>query len=183
MPPRRHSKGGPRRHSKGGPRRQEGPRRPPEEAAAALARVAPLVSRWMERSLAELERPLTVAQYLLLEAIERGSESGAELARQAGVSAPAVSQLVAALEGAGLVERTEEAGPDRRRRPLRLTRAGKSALRSAQDRVRRRLAEVLEGLPGSESRGLERSLAEVEALLLGTAPPRRPHPPKPPHRR
>lgn len=159
------------------------PRAHPEEAAAALARVAPLVSRWMERSLAELDRPLTVAQYLVLEALERGTESGAELARQAGVSPAAVSQLVAALEDAGLVERAESAGPDRRRRPLRLTRAGRSALRSAQGRVRKRLAEALKGLPGPESRGLERSLAEVEALLLGTAPPRRAHPPRPPHHR
>jgi DNA-binding MarR family transcriptional regulator len=151
----------------------------PEQAAAALARVAPLVSRWMERLLAELDTPMTVAQYLALEAVARGQDSGAELARGAGVSQAAVSQLVAALESAGLLERAEAAG-DRRRRPLALTRAGRAALRSAQARVRERLAEPLRELPGPEAHGLERSLAQVEALLLGTAPPRRPRPPGPP---
>lgn len=169
-----------------GRRHAEGPRGAQrEDAAAALARVAPLVSRWIERLLAELDTPLTVAQYLALEAVARGQDSGAELARGAGVSQAAVSQLVAALESAGLLERAP-GGDDRRRRPLALTRPGRSALRAAQKRVRERLAQALEGLPGPEAHGLERSLAQVEALLLGVAPPPRPKPPKPPgprHRR
>jgi DNA-binding MarR family transcriptional regulator len=155
------------------------PDRRPERAAAALARVAPLASRWVERLLAELQRPLTVAQYLVLEAVARGQDSGAELARQAGVSQPAVSQLIGTLETAGLIERSA-AGADRRRRPLTLTRAGRSALRSAQNVVRKRLAEALAGLPLPEADALERSLSHVEALLLGAAPPRRPPPPAPP---
>src|ERR671924_91788 len=48
------------------------PRRPHIEAAQALAAVAPLATRWIERLLAAHEPPLTVAQYLVLRAIAGG---------------------------------------------------------------------------------------------------------------
>src|SRR6266705_406689 len=53
------------------------------QAAEALARTAPLVSRWIERLLAAHDPPLTVAQYLALEAVAEGEMVGAELARRA----------------------------------------------------------------------------------------------------
>lgn len=141
------------------------------------------MDRWIERLLAELERPLTVAQYLALHAVYEGQNSAAELARQAAVSQPAVSQLVAALGEAGLLERAP-AQDDRRRRPLALTAAGRTALREARAHLESRLAEPLQALPEPEARALQRSLAQVEALLLGTPPPRRPAPPpKKPHER
>ncbi len=154
-------------------------------AARALARVAPLVTRWTERLLAEHDPPLTLAQYLVLEALARGRASGAELARQAGVSPAAVSQLVAALQQEGLLERAG-AGPDRRSRPLSLTTAGERTLGSARRMLDQRLSEPLRALPRPEGDALARSLEAVEALLLGTAPParrRQPGPPKPPGRR
>jgi len=160
------------------------PPKQPAAPAAALARVAPLVTRWTERLLAVHEPPLTLAQYLVLEALARGRASGAELARQAGVSPAAVSQLVAGLEQAGLVERAT-AGPDRRSRPLSLTASGKRALGSARRLLDQRLSEPLRALPRPEGDALTRSLEAVEALLLGTAPPARrrpPGPPKPPGR-
>src|SRR5438128_11635174 len=101
------------------------------QAAEALARTAPLVSRWIERLLAGHQPPLTVAQYLALQAVDEGEIVGSELARRSAVSAAAVSQLLAALEEAGLIERTRLAD-DRRRQPLALTEPGRSALRSAQ---------------------------------------------------
>ena len=64
-------------------------------------RTAPLVSRWIERLLAGHEPPLTVAQYLALQAVGEGEVVGAELARRTAVSPAAVSQLLAALEKAG----------------------------------------------------------------------------------
>jgi DNA-binding MarR family transcriptional regulator len=154
------------------------------EAAAALARAAPLVSRWIERLLAGHEPPLTLAQYLILQAVGAGDVVGAELARRAAVSPAAVSQLLATLEAAGLVLRLQ-AGNDRRRQPLALTDAGRAALRSADAVLRSQLAALLAELPPPEADALARSLARIEAALGGTAPPRRPprphHKPPPPH--
>src|SRR6266571_4099109 len=100
-----------------------GPRRRPTEAAEALVSVAPLVSRWIERLLAGHDPPLTVAQYLALRAIAAGVASGSDLARRAGVSGPAVSQLLAGLAEAGLLER-RELEADRRRQALTLSASG-----------------------------------------------------------
>src|SRR5205823_12110627 len=100
-------------------------------AAEGLARTAPLVSRWIERLLAGHEPPLTVAQYLALQAVGEGEVVGAELARRTAVSPAAISQLLAALESAGLLER-ERLPHDRRRQPLTLTEQGEWTLRSAQ---------------------------------------------------
>jgi DNA-binding MarR family transcriptional regulator len=154
------------------------------QAADALARTAPLVSRWIERLLAGHEPPLTVAQYLVLQAVGEGEVVGSELARRTSVSAAAISQLLAALEAASMVERQRLAG-DRRRQPLALTEHGRTALRSAQALLRERLATLLVDLPAPEADALARLLERLEATLSGTAPPRRPHrpPPRPPHLR
>src|SRR5437016_284904 len=101
------------------------------QAAEALARTAPLVSRWIERLLAGHEPPLTLAQYLALQAIDEGEVVGSELARRTAVSPAAVSQLLAALETNSLLER-QRLPNDRRRQPLALTGRGQQALHSAQ---------------------------------------------------
>jgi DNA-binding MarR family transcriptional regulator len=153
------------------------------EAAAALARTAPLVSRWVERLLASHSPPLTVAQYLVLEAVDSGDVLGGELARRAAVSPAAVSQLVGYLESVGLLER-QRLIDDRRRQPLTLADAGRSCLASARLLLQDRLATLLDGLPGPELDALVRLLAHVESALAGTVPPRRPPRPfKPPHPR
>src|SRR5881397_1651249 len=97
------------------------------QAAEALVRTAPLVSRWIERLLAAHDPPLTVAQYLVLEAVSEGEIVGAELARRAAVSPAAVSQLLAALEDGNLLTRSRIEA-DRRRQPLALTEHGQWAL-------------------------------------------------------
>jgi DNA-binding MarR family transcriptional regulator len=154
------------------------PRSHTREAGAALAAAAPLATRWVERVLASHEPPLTMAQYLALRAIDEAPTSAAELARRTGVSGPAVSQLLSALEGAGLIER--QAGEtDRRTRGLALTPAGARALGSATSLVSERLAELLTDLPKPEADALTRGLERVEAALSGQPPPRRPHPPPP----
>jgi len=168
------------------PRPRHGPNG--RQAAEALVRTAPLVSRWIERLLAGHEPPLTVAQYLALQAVGEGEVVGAELARRTAVSPAAVSQLLAALEKAGLLER-QRLGDDRRRQPLGLTEEGEWALRSAQTVLRERLAGLLTDLPPPEADALARLLERLEASLSGIAPPPRPHrppphprPPKPGHR-
>jgi DNA-binding MarR family transcriptional regulator len=154
-------------------------RRPPTDAAEALIGVAPLVSRWIERLLAGHDPSLTVPQFLALRAIDTDEVSGSELARRAGVSGPAVSQLLAGLADAGLLER-HEFSEDRRRHTLVLSTRGKRALMSAQTLVTERLSAVLSDLPRPEADALARALPRVEATLSGAPPPRRPPPPRPP---
>jgi DNA-binding MarR family transcriptional regulator len=147
------------------------------EAAERLVRTAPLVSRWIERVLAGHDPPFTVTQYLALQAIADGEIVGAELARRAAVSPAAVSQLLTALEQAGMLTR-ERLADDRRRQPLALTEQGSWALRSAQTALRERLAGLLAELPPPETDALARLLERLEASLSGTPPP--PRPPRPP---
>ena len=154
-------------------------RRLPRDAADALVGVAPLVSRWIERLLAGHQPPLTVAQFLALRAIAAEDVSGSELARRTGVSGPAVSQLLASLADAGLMERSELAD-DRRRRALTLSARGGEVLASAQALLRERLSALLGELPRPEADALARALPQVEAALSGAPPPRRPPPPRPP---
>ena len=155
------------------------------QAADALVRAAPLVSRWIERLLAVHEPPLTVAQYLALQAIAEGEIVGAELARRAAVSPAAVSQLLAQLEDADLLTRTR-LEDDRRRQPLALTEQGHAALRSAQKALRERLASLLADLPAPDADALAGLLERLQASLSGTPPPPRPNrprrPPAPPRR-
>ena len=152
------------------------PRRPRIEAAETLAAVAPLLNRWIERLLAGHEPPLTVTQFLALRAISRDGISGSQLAHRAGVSGPAVSQLLTALLDAGLIERREDTD-DRRRHSLELSAAGVQALASAKTLLHERLSALLAELPRPEADALSRALPKVEAILSGAPPPRRP-----PHR-
>lgn len=153
-----------------------------QQAADALGRVAPLVSRWIERLLAAHEPPLTIAQYLALRAVDEGDVVGAQLAREAAVSPAAVSQLLAGLEAAGLVARLRMPA-DRRRQALALTSAGDRALGSAQALLRERLAGLLSDLPSPEADALARGLPRLEELLTGQTPPPRPRRRPPPPRK
>src|SRR5436305_13031860 len=135
-----------------------------ERVAEALARTAPLVSRWIERLLAAHEPPLTVAQYLALQAIADGEIVGAELARRTAVSPAAVSQLLAGLEDGGLLTRGRLEG-DRRRPPITLTDQGERALRSAQTALHERLTDLLDGLPPRAAAALARLPARHQASL------------------
>ena len=154
------------------------PPRPATSAAMSLAGAAPLAARWIERVLAGLAEPLSPAQFLALRAIAAEPVGGAQLAQRAAVSGPAVSQLVAGLSDAGLVERRPHAA-DRRRIELHLTAAGAQALRTAEEQVGRELAALLADLPRPEVDALARALPHLEAALAGSAPPRRPPPPGP----
>lgn len=157
------------------------PPRPPDPlpgAADSLAVVALLAARWAERLLASHEPPLTVTQYLALRAISDEELSAAELARRAGVSGPAVSQVLAGLAEAGLIRRTPVPS-DRRWQTLALSAAGQQVAQSARLLLRDRFGELLADLPHPESNALSRALPQVAAALSGSPPPRRPPPPGP----
>ena len=124
--------------------------------------------------------PLTVAQYLVLDAVAEGEIVGAELARRAAVSPAAVSQLLAALEDQGLLTRSR-LEDDRRRQPLFLTEHGDRVLRSTQTSLRERLSGLLAEIAPHEADALARLLELLHASLTGTPPPPRPHRPPPPH--
>ena len=152
-----------------------------------LVGAAALTARWAERLLAAHDPPLTLGQYLALRSIARESLTAAELARRAGVSGPAVSQLVAGLEDAGWIARTR-ADDDRRRQQLAVSESGEQVLESAFSDLRIGLGPLLASLPPPEQDALDRALPHLEAALGGTPPPRRPPPPprpegQPPHRR
>ncbi|MGH2970611.1 MAG: MarR family winged helix-turn-helix transcriptional regulator [Gaiellaceae bacterium] len=156
---------------------------PRERAADALALVAPLVARWIERLLAAHDPPLTVAQFLALEAAASGDVAGADLARRAAVSPAAVSQLLSGLEEVGLLQRLRSEA-DHRRQPLTLTSSGVETLRSARHELRLGLGGALAEIPSHESDALADALERVGAILGGLPPPRRPpRPPGPKHRR
>ncbi|HVP02268.1 MAG TPA: MarR family transcriptional regulator [Solirubrobacteraceae bacterium] len=155
------------------------PRRTQADAAEALLAVAPLATRWIERLLAQHAPPLNLPQYLALRAIEREGVSGTELARRTGVSGPAVSQLLAGLAEAGMVQRSPNPD-DRRHQTLTLSRAGERVYRSAHTLLRQQVGALLADLPRPEADALARLLPRVEATLAGTPPPRRPPPPRPP---
>ncbi len=152
------------------------PPRPPTDPASALARVAPQIGRWVERSLAQHDPPLTVAQYLALDQLDRGAAGASDLAKAASISRSAVSQLVGSLGAAGWVERTA-AESDRRRQALVLTEQGRRVLRSARRLLRGGLQPIVAGLPKPEADALARSLGALDAALGGKPPPRRPPPP------
>lgn len=157
------------------------PRKPQTDAAEALVAVAPIVSRWIERLLAQHNPPLTVSQYLALRAIAGEPLTGSDLARRTGVSGPAISQLLAALAETGMLERHPDPG-DRRHQTLRLSIAGARTYDSARATLRRSVGALLSDLPHPEAHALGQLLPRVEAALAGTAPPRKPRPPPPPRR-
>jgi len=147
---------------------------------AALSRLAPALARWIERTLASHDPPLTVVQLQTLRAIHGGRGLGADIARAAGITQAAVSQVVGALERAGLVARGERDPDDRRRQALALTPAGVAALASAEALVAGRLERLIGDLPRPELDALDRSLSRVADAVAGVPPPR---PPAPPRRR
>jgi DNA-binding MarR family transcriptional regulator len=146
---------------------------PRRRAADVLATIAPLVTRFTERVLAEHDPPLTPAQLLALRAVAGGAGSAHELARRAAVSEAAVSQLVIGLEERGLIARDRVPG-DRRRLTMRLTPAGIWALESADRRLADMLADVVAAVPPAEAATLGRLLAGVESAFADRPPPPRP---------
>jgi DNA-binding MarR family transcriptional regulator len=87
-----------------------------------------------------------------------------ELAREEGISAPALSGHVDRLERLGLIERMRSA-EDRRRVGLALTPAGSRVLRRVRDRRTAWLAERLRALEPAQLARVEAAIEPLRGLL------------------
>jgi len=120
----------------------------------------------------EVLRPVAITplQYTALTVLERRSDlSTAALARNAFVTDQSAADMVAALEGRGLVARAPDP-VDRRRRVLRLTGAGRDLLDQVRGDVDEVEALMLSPLDPDEAEALQRYLAACRAVLA-SAPP------------
>jgi DNA-binding MarR family transcriptional regulator len=118
-------------------------------------------------SLDELVRPagLTALQYTALTVLERHPDlSSAQLARSAFVTAQSMADMVAALEGRGLLERHRDPN-DRRRLMLRLTADGRKLLNRYRGRVDALEQRMLADLSEKQAQELRRSLTACRAGL------------------
>jgi len=112
---------------------------------------------------------LTTAQYAALAALEEGGAlSGAELARRSFVTPQTMTDIVAKLEAAGLVER-QPGGADRRVVRLGLTEAGRSRLAGGHAVVEAVEERMLRGFADAERAWLRDALRRC-ADALAEAP-------------
>jgi DNA-binding MarR family transcriptional regulator len=113
---------------------------------------------------------ISPSQYTALTVLARREDlSTAQLARNSFVTDQSAAGLVTALEERGLVHRVRDPH-DRRRRVLRLTRAGRALLdRRAADAAAIE-ARMLTGLAGDEAAELRRLVVHCRAALHDRAP-------------
>lgn len=108
---------------------------------------------------------VTGGQVSILAAIKHAPGiTASAVAQGERISAPAMSNHLARLEKAGLVERTRE-GLDRRRVGLSLTAEGEKVLRSVRQRRTAWLAAGLDKLTAKERDAIEHAIPALEKLL------------------
>jgi DNA-binding MarR family transcriptional regulator len=98
-----------------------------------------------------------------------GPATMSRLARAEGVSAPAITRIVTALEDDGMVTR-RQSRRDRRQVEVRATARGRRVMELGRRRRIEVLGELLAGVPATELAELRRGLAAVRRELA--APPR-----------
>jgi DNA-binding MarR family transcriptional regulator len=115
----------------------------------------------------ELTRPvgLTALQYTALTVLERHPDlTAAHLARHSFVTGQSMSDMVAALLGAGLIERHRDPA-DRRRLVIALTPAGRRLLGRLRPKVAELERRMLSPLSQKQAVELRRSLESCRAAL------------------
>jgi DNA-binding MarR family transcriptional regulator len=133
------------------------------EIANELRPVLLRLARELRREIHSLG--VTGGQVSLLAAIKRvPGIAAAALAERERVSAPAMSNHLARLEGAGLIRR-ERGDDDRRRVGLTLTAEGEKVLRSVRQRRTAWLAARLDRLTDRERAAVEAAIEPLEKLL------------------
>ena len=120
------------------------------EAAREVLDVIPRIIRSIRTEMREMARPqLTIPQMRALAQVSRESGTVSELAEWLGVSAPAMSKMVAILERRGLVQRAAPSS-DRRQVNLIATEEGKRLHLNMRKGVRLKIAERLQPLSETE---------------------------------
>ena len=110
---------------------------------------------------------LTALQYTALTVLERHPDmSAAQLARNSFVTAQSMADMITALEGRGLIERSRDQA-DRRRLVVALTSAGRELLDDSRDQVAALEERMLAALDSDEISQLRRSLHACRANLAG----------------
>ena len=110
---------------------------------------------------------LTALQYTALTVLERHPNlTSAELARNSFVTAQTMSDMVAALQERGLVERHRDPA-DRRRLVLSVTADARRLLGRYRGRVAALEAQMLDGLSAAQAQQLRRALVSCRNALAG----------------
>lgn len=141
--------------------------RPPADAVAVANRLRPVLlqlSRHLRREVHETG--ISAGQVSLLAAISRRPAAGVnDLAASEGISAPAMSNAIDRLQGAGLVRRVRETHGDRRRVCLQVTTEGERVLRTVRSRRTAWLSARLRGLGGEDFAAVEAAIEPLARLL------------------
>jgi DNA-binding MarR family transcriptional regulator len=151
----------------------------PGSASPLLLYLVKRVELAIRARLDDLFRPvgLTALQYTALTVLERHDNmSSAQLARNSFVTAQSMADMIAALEGRGLIERHRDSA-DRRRLVVSLTAGGRALLDRYRDEVQALEAGMIAGLSDAEVAELRTTLNICHSNLSGgiqTTPPRPP---------
>lgn len=137
---------------------------PEADAAAALARLLPRLSRFASIRLDEARPRVSVTQLYVLQRIADGVRRGVDLARRIRVSGPTVSGIVDRLVAAGFVVREPDPA-DRRAYAVTLTDAGRSAVADGDARLSRGIADLLHDASDADRAALLRTCALIERAL------------------
>ena len=146
-----------------------------QRLAEAVLEVAQLVTRLVAPAVRRRQpRQLSLSHMRAMGFLDANPGATlSEVAAYVGLRLPSTSTLVDGLARRGLVARRAAAG-DRRRLRLRVTAAGKGALRIARAAAQAALDAQLAGLAAGDRARIGRALARLRPLLIRTqGPPRR----------
>jgi DNA-binding MarR family transcriptional regulator len=141
----------------------QAPRSAQVELTDALYDFFQAARRARGRAAGDMSGGLSLAQYHVLEPLERGPRTNRELAELAGVSAPTATRIVDGLLDRGFVSRVEDP-TDRRAVVISLTPSGRAALNTKEREYaagRKRIAAALDPHEQEVAAELLRRLAAV----------------------
>jgi DNA-binding MarR family transcriptional regulator len=122
------------------------------ELAREMIETLPRIMRWIRMEMRKFAKPeLTIAQLKILTKLFQEPKTMSELAENQGVSPPAISKMIAALEKREFVERVSF-GTDRRMVYAQLTAKGRSVYKNIQNQVQKMIERRLSKMEVSKKR-------------------------------
>jgi DNA-binding MarR family transcriptional regulator len=128
-------------------------------ATVSIAAVARLFEVTLE------SEGLTIQKYRVLAYLDQAPATPSELSYRLSVQAPTVTRLVAGLAERGFISRRVD-GSDRRRNVLRVTSAGRRAIREASAASQEALDRILAPLSSSDRAAVDRGLRVLGDAML-----------------